>query len=60
MGGDALGPEETYAPEKEDIRGVRWERVGGWLSTLLEAKGRGMGWGLLEEGLGRGTLKLNK
>ena len=34
------------APEKEDGREVRPELVGGWGSTLLEAKGREMGWGV--------------
>jgi hypothetical protein len=32
------------APEKGDARWMRQEWVGGWRSTLLEAKGRGMGW----------------
>jgi hypothetical protein len=28
------------APEKRDVRRVRWEWVGGWERTLLEVKGR--------------------
>ena len=28
------------ASEKRDARGVRWEWLGGWGSTLLEAKRR--------------------
>lgn len=28
------------APKKWDARGVRWEYVGWWGSTLLEAKGK--------------------
>ena len=31
------------APGKGDARGVRWEWVGEWVSTLLEAKERGRG-----------------
>ena len=30
------------APEKGNARGVRWDWMGGWESTLLEAKGMGM------------------
>ena len=42
------------APEKGDARGVRWEWVSGWGSTLIEAKGRGrekMGWGVNGKGI---------
>jgi hypothetical protein len=35
-------------PRKGDVRGVRQEWVGGWESTLFEAKERGMGWGFIE------------
>ena len=31
------------APEKGDARGVRWEWVGRWGNTLLQAKGKQMG-----------------
>jgi hypothetical protein len=42
------------APRQGDARSVRWERGGGWGSTLLEAKGKGMVWEFLEGRLGRG------
>jgi hypothetical protein len=35
VGGDVLGPD---TPEKGDARGMRWEWVGGWESSLLEKK----------------------
>jgi hypothetical protein len=41
------------APEKGDARGVRREWVGEWGSTLLEAKGMELEWGLWGGGLGR-------
>ena len=46
------------APEKGDARGVMWEQVGEWVSTLLEAKERARGRvGRLVEGkLGRGII----
>ena len=34
------------ALEKLDARGLRWECVGGWIGTLLEAKEKWMGWGV--------------
>lgn len=41
-------------PEKRDTSEVRGEWVSQWESTLLEAKGRGTGWGAMEGKLGRG------
>lgn len=46
MEGEALGPMEACCPR--DTREVRQEWVGGWESTLFEAKERGMGWGFIE------------
>jgi hypothetical protein len=45
------------APEKGDARGMRLEWVGGWVSTLLEAKGREMGGGQRGDLVGRQHLK---
>jgi hypothetical protein len=42
-----------YVPEKGDARGVRWEWVCGWGSTLLEVKGRRDG----VKNSGKGTRK---
>ena len=40
-----------------DARGVRWEQVGEWVSTLLEAKdrGRGRGWKVSGGETGKGN-----
>jgi phosphoglycolate phosphatase-like HAD superfamily hydrolase len=37
---------------------MRWELVSGWRSTLIELKGRGMGWGVAEGKPGRGTFEM--
>jgi hypothetical protein len=42
------------APAQGNARAVRWERVGGWESTLKEAGGRGWGRRSSEGKLGRG------
>jgi hypothetical protein len=42
------------APENRGAREMRWEWVCGWESILIEAKGRGMGWGIVEGKPGRG------
>jgi hypothetical protein len=41
MEGDALGPVKFDAPAQGDAGAVRQERVSGWGSTLMEAKGTG-------------------
>jgi hypothetical protein len=40
-----------------DARGVRWEQLGEWVSTLLEAKkrGRGRGWKVSGGETGKGN-----
>jgi hypothetical protein len=43
MGGEALVLWRFDAPVYGNARGVRGEWVGGFGSTLLEARGRGMG-----------------
>jgi hypothetical protein len=56
VGGRLLVLWRLVAPAKEDASGVRQERVGGWRSILLEANGRGMGWGGAEGRLRMGHL----
>jgi hypothetical protein len=45
MGEEALGLWRLDASAQRDARGVRWEWMRGWRSTLIEGKGRGDGKG---------------
>ena len=44
MEGETLGPVKTQCPSVGECEGIRWEWVGEWGSTLVEA-GRGDGMG---------------
>jgi hypothetical protein len=47
VGAEALGFECVQCPSVRQCQGV-WTGVGGWGSTLIEAGGWGMGWGISE------------
>ena len=47
MGGEALSPVKAQCPCVGKCQGRKAEVVGAWGSTLIEAGGRKMGWGVL-------------
>ena len=51
MGGEALGPVEAQYPSIGNARSVRWEWVGPWVWTLIEAGGA------IGEGVCRGETR---
>ena len=48
MGREVLGPMKLDSfPSIRELRAGRWECVGGWRNTLIEAGGGGMEYGVL-------------
>ena len=43
MGGEALGHVKARCPSIGNDQAGRWEWVGGWGNTLIEAEGMGLG-----------------
>jgi hypothetical protein len=53
VGGEAIGPEDVRCLNVGECQGGK-TGVGGWGSTLIEARGEEMGWGFLKKRPGKG------